>query len=143
MSYNNPVPVAVNVVTVQKKDGTIGLLGVERGIEPYIGGLAFPGGFVNQLESIEQAAAREFDEEVGIKSTPDDWRILLSRITPNNRVLVFCGYEETIAEDDVAKMVPNDEVKSFVILDPTSKLCFSLHQAVMDAAFDQIPRAFS
>lgn len=139
MSYNNPVPVAINVVCVEKNDGTTGLLGVLRGIEPFIGGLAFPGGFTNEMENIESAAAREFEEEVGIESEPSDWTLLQSAITPNNRVLVFCGYNASITEADVAKMVPNDEISGFVILDRDSKLCFSLHQEVMDKVFAHFP----
>jgi len=135
MSYNNPTPVAVNVVAVEKNDGTFGLLGVERNIEPHIGGLAFAGGFVNEMESIEQAAAREFKEEVGIDTDASAWAIRKSAITPNNRVLIFCAYSEILTEADVAKMVPNEEVSRFVILGEDSKLCFSLHQDVMDEIF--------
>lgn len=139
MSYNNPVPVAINVVCVERNDGTMGLLGVLRGIEPFVGGLAFPGGFTNEMENIESAAAREFEEEVGIETDEGDWTLLSSAITPNNRVLVFCGYDDVLTEDDVAKMVPNDEISGFVILDRDSKLCFSLHQVVLDEYFAQFP----
>lgn len=62
MSYNNPTPVAVNIVFVRKNDGSTGLLGLQRGIEPFIGEFAFPSGFVNEMETIEQAAAREFQK---------------------------------------------------------------------------------
>ena len=132
MNYNNPTPVAVNVVFVRRHDGGLGLLGVERGIEPHIGGLAFPGGFVNEMESIEQAAAREFSEEVGIETDSAMWSLTESHITPNNRVLIFTAYENILTEEDVAKMAPNEEVKSFVILNQDSKLCFSIHQDVMN-----------
>lgn len=135
MTYNNPTPVAVNVVFVQKNDGSFGLLGVERGINPHIGGLAFPGGFVNEMESIEQAAAREFKEEVGIDTDPAQWTLKHSAITPNNRVLVFVMYEGFLTEDDVAKMAPNEEVQSFVILEEGYQLCFPLHQDMMDRCF--------
>lgn len=133
--YNNPTPVAVNVVAVQKKDGSFGLLGIERAIEPHIGGLAFAGGFVNEMESIEQAAAREFKEETGIDSDASMWAMKESAITPNNRVLIFLAFDEILTEADVAKMVPNEEVSRFVILEEDSKLCFSLHQKVMDEIF--------
>jgi len=135
MSYNNPTPVAVNVVAVVKDDGSFGLLGVERNIEPHIGGLAFAGGFVNEMETIEQAAAREFKEEVGIDSDASAWAMKRSAISPNNRVLIFCAYNDILSEADVAKMVPNEEVRRFVILDEDSKLCFSLHQEVLDEIF--------
>lgn len=39
---------------------------VRRGGHPYLGCYAFPGGFVGESESSEQAAARELEEETGI-----------------------------------------------------------------------------
>lgn len=135
MDYKNPTPVAVNVVFVKKNDNTLGVLGVERAIEPFIGGLAMPGGFVNEMETIEQGAAREFEEECGMRTDASKWVLTESKITPNNRVLIFTTLDEYISESDVQKMQPNDEVKSFVILDKSSKLCFSLHQEILDSIF--------
>jgi ADP-ribose pyrophosphatase len=43
------------------------LLLLKRGQSPYIGKWAPPGGFVEEGESLERAAAREVEEEVGIK----------------------------------------------------------------------------
>jgi ADP-ribose pyrophosphatase YjhB (NUDIX family) len=45
------------------------LLLVKRGVPPYAGKWAPPGGFVEQDESLEAAAAREVNEEVGIHLT--------------------------------------------------------------------------
>ena len=137
MSYNNPTPVAVNCVrVVDNNDGNfVGFLGIERAIEPFIGGLAFPGGFVDEMESIETAAAREFLDECGIETIPDHWLLRCSRITPNNRVLIFCNYQGVVTEDQVKAMQPNSEVKSFTVLTKDSKLCFSLHQERLDFLF--------
>jgi ADP-ribose pyrophosphatase YjhB (NUDIX family) len=46
------------------------LLLLKRGIEPYRGSWAPPGGFVEQGESLENAAVREVEEEVGIRISP-------------------------------------------------------------------------
>jgi 8-oxo-dGTP pyrophosphatase MutT (NUDIX family) len=138
MNYENPTPVAVNMVRVLDSDlNVIGLLGIERGIEPQLGGLAMPGGYVDKLESIEQAASREFAEEVGISFSPSMWRLSHSEITATNRVLIFCEAIVCIPEPKIAELKPNREVRRFCVLTRESKLCFPLHQKALDAYFNK------
>lgn len=50
-------------------DGTrLQVLLIERGLEPYKGKWAFPGGFMKMDESAEQGAKRELMEETGMKA---------------------------------------------------------------------------
>jgi 8-oxo-dGTP diphosphatase len=44
------------------------LMLIERDLEPFAGMWAIPGGFVRRGESLEEAAARELEEETGIKN---------------------------------------------------------------------------
>jgi ADP-ribose pyrophosphatase YjhB (NUDIX family) len=60
--YQGPSVVALTIVFAQQQ-----LLLVRRGIAPYAGKWAPPGGYVEQDESLETAAAREVYEEVGIQ----------------------------------------------------------------------------
>src|SRR5215813_3436542 len=62
ITYINPLPVAVLLLPVDD-----GLLLIRRNIEPQMGKLALPGGFINLGESWQMAAARELFEETGIE----------------------------------------------------------------------------
>lgn len=60
------IRVTVDVVIFTIQDGRLGVLLVRRGIPPYEGAWAIPGGFVLPEESLEQAARRELREETSV-----------------------------------------------------------------------------
>jgi 8-oxo-dGTP diphosphatase len=51
-------------------DQPLKLLMIKRGNHPSIGWWALPGGFVDYKENLEDAAARELEEETGVKGLP-------------------------------------------------------------------------
>ncbi|MBQ2819041.1 MAG: NUDIX hydrolase [Clostridia bacterium] len=55
-----------DVIIIAKAGDTRQVLLIKRGGHPYLGCWAFPGGFANMGESIEQTAERELLEETGI-----------------------------------------------------------------------------
>jgi len=65
-----PIAVAVDVVALTIRDGTLNVLLVERGLHPYARQWALPGGFVRSgdgtaREDLDETAARELAEETG------------------------------------------------------------------------------
>jgi len=67
--YEHPRPaLTVDIVLFHSTGNRIEVLLIRRAREPFKGLWAFPGGFVDQDESLEDAAARELREETGISS---------------------------------------------------------------------------
>ncbi len=62
-----PVAVTVDTVLFTVVDADFRVLLIERGIPPFKGAWAFPGGFVRVDEDLETAAKREFAEETGVR----------------------------------------------------------------------------
>lgn len=67
-TYEYPRPaLTVDAVVFGLDDEDLRVLLIQRDIEPFEGKWALPGGFVHAGESIEQAVARELEEETGLK----------------------------------------------------------------------------
>ncbi len=66
--YRYPHPAVTTDCVIFGFDGSeLNVLLVERGIEPYKGYWALPGGFLNPDESAEEGARRELREETGLE----------------------------------------------------------------------------
>lgn len=63
-----PFAVTVDIVVLSVAD-VLEVLLVERGVEPFAGVLALPGGFVLPEESLDEAATRELTEETGLEAS--------------------------------------------------------------------------
>lgn len=129
MAYENPIPVAVALVPAERTlvfgSGPAALplrcfelLLVRRAIEPQIGKAALPGGYLDKMESVEAAAARELSEEAGLSLSPASARLASSSATPQNRLLAFAEFpplSEAEASALLARFVPNGEVSEILV----------------------------
>jgi ADP-ribose pyrophosphatase YjhB (NUDIX family) len=134
ISYVNPLPVAVTLLPVGE-----GLLVVRRAIEPRLGELALPGGFVDLGETWQEAAARELDEEAGIRVDPAALTLFDVRSAPAF-LLVFALAPATTA-DALPPSAPTDETAGWELIDGPVELAFPLHTAVTAAYFAGRPAA--
>jgi 8-oxo-dGTP diphosphatase len=66
-SYDHPRPaLTVDIAVFYRQEDSFEVLLIKRAREPFEGHWAFPGGFVDKDESLEDAAARELLEETGL-----------------------------------------------------------------------------
>lgn len=66
-TYKYPRPAVTADCIVITKEAEAKVLLIQRGSEPFKGGWAFPGGFMNMDETTEQCAIRELEEETGLR----------------------------------------------------------------------------
>jgi ADP-ribose pyrophosphatase YjhB (NUDIX family) len=84
--YINPKVVAAVLPVWQGR-----VLLLRRAIEPRAGAWVFPGGFVEWGETVEEAAAREAHEEVGIRVDVRGLIGVYSRLGPGVVIVVYEG----------------------------------------------------
>ena len=66
--YEYPHPSVTTDCVIFGFDGTkLSVLLIKRGVEPYEGKWAFPGGFLKMEEDAETGAKRELQEETGLE----------------------------------------------------------------------------
>jgi 8-oxo-dGTP diphosphatase len=67
-TYEYPRPaLTVDCVVFGFEGAGLQVLAIRRGIEPFLGAWALPGGFVRMDEDLESAARRELEEEAGLR----------------------------------------------------------------------------
>ena len=94
-SYKYPHPAVTADCVIFGFDGvSIKVLLIQRGIEPYKGQWAFPGGFLKMNETVEECEKRELEEETGLKSASVEQFYTFSAVNrdPRERVITVAHY---------------------------------------------------
>ena len=112
-TYKYPHPAVTTDCVIFGFDGaSINILLIERGIEPYKGTWALPGGFLNMSETVEEGAKRELHEETNVEDVYLEQFHVFSTVDrdPRERVLTVAFFAlvskdmfEIIAGDDANK----------------------------------------
>ena len=93
--YENPAVLVSCLITFGHK-----LLWIKRGTEPRKGYWTQPGGFMESGECPEAAAARELEEETGVKISPDELTLYAIGSLPDISE-VYLVYRGCVSEDTV------------------------------------------
>jgi ADP-ribose pyrophosphatase YjhB (NUDIX family) len=129
-TWRNPTPVGVMIVPVDD-----GVLLIRRGIEPCVGQLALPGGYLVTGETWQEGAARELWEETGLRVDPAEVREFAVRSPPHGRVLLVFGVCAPRVRADLPPFAPTDETTEMVVTEAPVPLAFPTHTEVLSAWF--------
>ena len=155
--YKYPHPaVTTDCVIFGFDDRELQVLLIERGIEPFKGKWAFPGGFLNMDETAGEGAMRELKEETGLENAYIEQFNTYSEPgrDPRERVITIAHYalvriQEVKGGDDAAKAqwFPIDEVPQLafdhdkILRDAMRKLRERIHFEPI--GFELLPEKFT
>lgn len=155
--YKYPHPAVTTDCVIFGFDGqSLKVLLVERGIEPYKGRWAFPGGFLNPDERAEEGARRELNEETGLEGAfIEQFHTYTDpNRDPRERVITIAYFalvriQEVHSGDDAAKAqwFPIEEVPQLafdhdrILRDATRKLRERIHFEPI--GFELLPDKFT
>ncbi len=131
--------VTVDIVIFTVRDRTLQVLLVKRGIPPFKGQHAIPGGFIHEGESLEAAALRELYEEAGVRN------VFLEQLysfgdpqrDPRGRVITV-AYYALIASDKFSLVAGSDAVEAgWFPLSNLPLLAFD-HRHILDYAVERL-----
>ena len=155
--YKYPHPAVTTDCVIFGFDGSeLQVLLFERGIEPFKGKWAFPGGFLNMDETAGEGAMRELKEETGLENAYIEQFNTYSEPgrDPRERVITIAHYalvriQEVKGGDDAAKAqwFPIDEVPQLafdhdkILRDAMRKLRERIHFEPI--GFELLPEKFT
>ena len=155
--YRYPHPAVTTDCVIFGFDGErLQVLLIERGIEPFKGRWAFPGGFIKMDETAEQGALRELKEETGMENAYIQQFHTFSNPNrdPRERVITIAYYalvkiQEVQGGDDAAsaRWFPLDEIPplafdhDYMLRMATQRLRQQIH--FQPIGFELLPEKFT
>jgi len=139
-TYKYPHPAVTTDCVVFGFNGAgLSVLLIKRGIEPYMGQWAFPGGFMNMDETAEEGALRELKEETGVADIYIEQLQAFTRVDrdPRERVLTI-AFLAFVKQDDYEVIGGDDAAKAkWFPVEELPPLAFD-HADIMRAALERL-----
>ncbi|MDJ0918073.1 MAG: NUDIX domain-containing protein [Woeseiaceae bacterium] len=139
-TYEYPHPsVTTDIVIFTIRHDELKVLLIKRGMPPYQGMWALPGGFVDMDEDLEEGARRELEEETGVSD------VFLEQLytfgapdrDPRERVITVAYYALIPTDEIDIKAGSDAEGVSWIGMQELPELAFD-HAAILDMAFERL-----
>jgi 8-oxo-dGTP diphosphatase len=131
--------VTVDIVIFTVTNGSLQVLLVKRGVPPFEGQYAIPGGFIREDESLENAALRELYEETGVRNLFLEQLYTFGdpRRDPRGRVITV-AYYALIASDKYSLVAGADAAEAhWYAANNLPPLAFD-HRSIFDYALERL-----
>jgi 8-oxo-dGTP diphosphatase len=138
--YEYPRPcVTVDAVVFRKKDGKWEVLLIQRKNEPYRGQWAFPGGFIDMEETLEEAVVRELEEETGLKGVELHQLKAFSAIhrDPRHRTIGIAFFGFVDEKDSAVNGGDDAEKAQWFVVEEMPELAFD-HGDIFNTAMERL-----
>jgi 8-oxo-dGTP diphosphatase len=131
--------VAADVVIFRVHEGRLEVLLVKRGVDPFLGRWAIPGGFVLKDESLDDAARRELREETGVSDVYLEQLYTFGepKRDPRGRVVSVCYFALLGAEPPTARAGSDAAEVQWAAAYQAPPLAFD-HKAILDYALQRL-----
>ena len=133
-TYKYPRPAVTADCIVITREAEPKVLLIQRGDQPFKGGWAFPGGFMDMDETTEQCAIRELEEETGLKVTDLHQIGAYSKVDRDPRGRTITVAYLAIVDKPVAVIGQDDAAKAeWFSIDELPPLAFDHEEIMQDA----------
>ena len=129
----------VDIVIFTLREGSLQALLVKRGVPPFEGQYAIPGGFIRGDESLEEAALRELHEETGVRNEFLEQLYTFGdpKRDPRGRVITV-AYYALIASDKLSLVAGADAAEAqWFPASSVPPLAFD-HKSILDYALERL-----
>ena len=140
VTYRYPRPaLAVDCVVFALDEEDLKVLLIRRGIDPFVGRWALPGGFVHLDETLDEAARRELREEAGIEKVYLEQLYTFGALDrdPRERVVSVAYYALVKLSEHLVRAATDAREAAWFAIDDLPRLAFD-HEAVLDKAITRL-----